>query len=41
MKQREMEPTNMASNISVEDSQLGGDGQRVDTTWRAAAHFDY
>jgi len=31
MKQREMEPTNMASNISVEDSQLGGDGQRVDT----------
>jgi NADH-quinone oxidoreductase subunit D len=31
MKQREIEPTNMASNISVEDSQLGGDGQRVDT----------
>ena len=31
MKQREIESTNTASNISVEDSQLSGDGQRVDT----------
>jgi NADH-quinone oxidoreductase subunit D len=31
MKRREIETTNMASNISIEDSQLGGDGQRVDT----------
>jgi len=31
MKRREIEPTNIASNISIEDSQLSGDGQRVDT----------
>src|SRR3989441_8840405 len=31
MKRREIETTNMASNISIEDSQLSGDGQRVDT----------
>src|SRR5437588_1884726 len=31
MKRREIKPTNMASKISIEDSQLGGDGQRVDT----------
>jgi NADH-quinone oxidoreductase subunit D len=31
MKQREIETTNMASNISIEDSQPSGDGQRVDT----------
>ncbi len=31
MKQREIETANKASNISIEDSQLSGDGQRVDT----------
>ena len=31
MKQREIGTANKASNISIEDSQLSGDGQRVDT----------
>jgi NADH-quinone oxidoreductase subunit D len=31
MKRQEIEATNMASNISIEDSQFGGDRQRVDT----------
>src|SRR5215470_9953725 len=30
MKRREIEPTNIASNISIEDSQLSGDGQHSD-----------
>jgi NADH-quinone oxidoreductase subunit D len=31
MKRQEIESTNIASNISIEDSQLSWDGQRVDT----------